>query len=372
MPNTSTEIKSGFFNSVEHDRLYDADDMCKPYDRIVTEGIFGTVNTSEKGADFNVTAGSGSVVLSSGGGLISGKWFELEADMSITVDTNTTLSNRVDAIFIHCDTSNSVRAISIEYRVGTGTNPPEIESTTAIKEFRIANLTVAPSSSGGAITVTDMRGTEECPIITTILQTLDASDYLTHFQEQFNTWWNSVQESQSDYDSWYSGVQSAWNTYYSGIQSTWDTYYQGVQSTWDAYYASIQSQFTAKLAEFDSSWTEYTAGKDSAWDTYISGKDSAWDTWFEATEAEWEALKADISGTGLTVTQESVTYDGSSTIAVANYDSSLSTVIVYINGLYGIPDTNYTLSADGVITPNAGINSGAVISYVHYRNYGGA
>ena len=47
-------IKSGFFNSLNHDRVYDADDINSIFDGIITDGVFGNI-----GKRFVVTPGSG-------------------------------------------------------------------------------------------------------------------------------------------------------------------------------------------------------------------------------------------------------------------------------------------------------------------------
>jgi hypothetical protein len=51
-------FKCGFFNSINGDRLYNAEDMNNPYSRIVSNGVFGDAESS---TDFQVYVTQGGV-----------------------------------------------------------------------------------------------------------------------------------------------------------------------------------------------------------------------------------------------------------------------------------------------------------------------
>ena len=420
MANTAYDITSGFYDSVDGDRKYFADQMNMPYKRIVSEGIFGTDNTSQKGTDFNpviTNSTDRTFTIASGMGILNGRWFEMVTTQLFTADVNNTLSDRKDSIIIAVDTATSGRKATIEYRLGSGGTPPALVNNAGHQELRICNVVVKSLSTGGGITIEDTRATSECPIIVGLLKELSADDFLTQFknifnefQQTFETFEDTFESFESSYTSWYSGVQNDWNTikttfegiesYWADIQSAWSTFYSSAQSQWSTFYSSAQSQWTTFKSEKDSDWTSfksgkdsewttfknskdsdwtsykntkntdwtsYKSGKDSDWTTYKNGKTSEWNTWFNATKEDWQEFLAQATSSfSIQLIKQHVDYT-SGTITISGYNSTKDQVVVYINGLYASVEDDYTLSSSGVITFKNTINSGAVIDIVSYR-----
>lgn len=333
MPNTTTEIRAGFFDSIDGDRKYYASDMVMPYSRLVSEGIYGRDNSDEKGSDFNPTVNTNTeVIITAGQGILNGRWFQLETDLPVTIDTNGTLSNRVDCIAICSDNTSGVRAVSIQYLLGTGSTAPTLTDTEDIKYLRICNITVAPSSSGGSLSIEDCRGTSECPIIVGLIKEISADDFLTQFRNSYNTW--------------FEGVQNQWDSYYSQTGTEWDTYFEGVKSQWDAQLLEIQNQ----------------------WNTYYSSVENQWQSKLEEVQAEWEEWMETVrSGAVFNMIQQSVEYDGSTAPTIENYNALTDQIILSINGLIARPTVEYSISSTGVVTFVNTINSGAIIDIIIFR-----
>lgn len=398
MANISYDITSGFYDSVDGDRKYFADDMNMPYKRIVSEGIFGTDNTNQKGTDFNPVITSSTdrtFTIASGMGILNGRWFEMVTTQLFTADVNNTLSDRKDSIIIAVDTATSDRKATIEYRLGSGSTPPALVNNAGHQELRICNIVVKSLSTGGGITIEDTRATSECPIIVGLLKELSADEFLTQFKNTFNefqqtfeTFEETFETFESSFASWYSGIQNDWNTIkttfdgieddFAEIQSTWSTFYSTAQSQWTAFKSEKDSDWTTFKSSKDSDWTSYKntkntdwtnykSGKDSDWTTYKNGKTSEWDTWFNETKSDWqEFLSQATSSFSIQLIKQHVDYT-SGTITITGYNNTKDQVVVYINGLYASVEDDYTLSTSGVITFKNTINSGAVIDIVSYR-----
>ena len=161
-------ITGGFFDSVNKDRLYSADQMNMPYKKIVSDGIFS--EGANGGTAFKVASGSGMTVsVAPGNALIGGKWCENEDDVSVVVSANTSEAARIDSIILRLDNSVETRAIGIVYRQG-GASAPSLESATNIKEFRLANINVAvDAASITEANIVDTRGTAECPWVSSVV-----------------------------------------------------------------------------------------------------------------------------------------------------------------------------------------------------------
>ena len=161
MADTKYAVKSGFYDSVNRDRLYSADDMNQPYKEIQTEGIdAGGFEVTPQGTP-NMT-----VNVSAGHAFLGGKWVDAAAT-TVTVPENTALYSRIDSIILQVDVNTSVRAAAIIYRTGTPSDTPvapDLINSDGISEVRLANIAVAASATAiAAAQITDKRGGTDCP-----------------------------------------------------------------------------------------------------------------------------------------------------------------------------------------------------------------
>ena len=65
------DLTCGFFNSIDGDRKYNADDMARPYHRIISNGVFSDPNGHEP-TDFKVSVATNNVdvLVQAGEGMI--------------------------------------------------------------------------------------------------------------------------------------------------------------------------------------------------------------------------------------------------------------------------------------------------------------
>ena len=101
-----------FFNSVEKDRLYNAEDISNYLKGIIGNGIMPYP------ADcLQVVAGTGmQVIVKSGIGFIDGHKLENTADYPLTVLAAEPLLNRIDRVVFYVDHTN--RKMGIKYKAG--------------------------------------------------------------------------------------------------------------------------------------------------------------------------------------------------------------------------------------------------------------
>lgn len=193
-------INGGFFDSVNKDRLYSADQMNKPYNRVITEGIFATP-AGTPSTDFQVLSANNAmnIVVKKGDGLLGNKWIENPSDQAITVSTNTSIVPRRDSIIIQVDKTQGGRICNIVYREGTAKAnpmPPDLSTNSNIVELRVANIYVAPSATYiGQDAITDLRGSSECPWITSLIKQVDTSTLFIQWQTAFQNYYNQETEA---------------------------------------------------------------------------------------------------------------------------------------------------------------------------------
>lgn len=194
-------FKCGFFDSINGDRLYSAEQMNKPYERLVSNGIFAQRSGSASN-DFQVLSnGNMTVTVKKGQGIFFNKWSELDADMIINVVTSHLTLPRIDSIVVRIDNSLNVRAGSVEYKQGTPASNPEAPSlvrTDSVYEYRLANILVEAGTTSILQTkITDTRASDECGFVTHLLQQADISATYVQWQAQFDEWFQHLRETVS-------------------------------------------------------------------------------------------------------------------------------------------------------------------------------
>lgn len=194
------QVQCGFFDSVNKDRLYSAEQMNRPYKRVITNGVFATPQGTAS-TDLQVlSAGDGmKIVVKNGEGLFADKWFENPSDLTIAVPNNTGIVPRRDSVIVQVDTRSSGRIGAIVYREGTPASspvPPNIGTVDNVKEYRIANIYVAAGATAiNQDAIVDLRGSSECPWVTSLIQQVDTSTLYAQWQTAYQKYYDDETEA---------------------------------------------------------------------------------------------------------------------------------------------------------------------------------
>ena len=240
-------LTCGFFNAIDHDRLYSAEDFSRFFDGVITDGVF-----EDFGDKFVVTAtGQGlNAAVGTGRAWFDGTWSYNDAKYVLTLDAAESALSRIDAIVLEINHTLTVRANSFKIVKGTPASSPvrpTLTDTDDVKQYALCYITLTK----GQTTLTDASiqnviGLEETPFVTSILQQTDVQ-YL--------------------YDAWDSAYQE---------------WLAGVKSTWTSFYSSAGSD-----------WTSFKTAKDSDWTSFKTAKDSDYSSWKAAKEADVQQLLED-------------------------------------------------------------------------------
>ena len=198
------EVNCGFFDSINKDRLYSADEMNRPYKRVITNGVFATP-TGTPSTDLQaLSANDGmNIIIKKGEGMFGDKWFENPADIAITVPNNTSTVPRRDSVIVQVDKRTNGRKGNIIYRTGTPNSnpmPPDLSTSNNIIEYRVANIYVAASAVYiGQDAITDLRGSSECPWVTSLVKQVDTSTLFAQWEYAYNNYFNTSTAEFNEY-----------------------------------------------------------------------------------------------------------------------------------------------------------------------------
>lgn len=190
-------VKSGFFNSMNHDRMYDADDFNSIFDGIITDGVFGNI-----GKRFQVTQTGGMTVnIGTGKARLHQIFVENDANLLLTIPQSDVLLNRIDSIVVHVDKTVNGRVGNIVVKKGVPSqNPviPLLENDGQIYEMPIANIKV--NANVNKITASDIQylvGRDTTPLITAPMQTVNVESYVGKMEGQFSDWFSNLKDNLS-------------------------------------------------------------------------------------------------------------------------------------------------------------------------------
>jgi len=215
MADQTFQVNCGFFDSVNNDRLYSAGEMNKPYKRIISNGVFATQQGTASTDLQVVSASSGmNIICKKGDGLFANRWFENTSDLTITVPNNNDVLPRRDSVIVQVDLRTAGRKGNIVYRTGTPNSspqPPAIGTVSDVTEYRIANIYVAPGATAiNNDAIVDLRGSSECPWITSLIQQVDTSTLYTQWQAAYQNYYN---QSTQTFNNYLSTKQAQFNAF---------------------------------------------------------------------------------------------------------------------------------------------------------------
>ena len=191
-------VTYGFFNSLDSDRLYNADQMSNYFKGLITNGVYETVDDA-----MIVKATTGMVVtVGKGRAIIDCKWINIDALVELTLSAAHVTLNRYSAICVHLDVSNRLmEIISIDGTNATTPTKPVPENTSTDKYLVLAYVYVGAGVT--AITqanITDTRGQSVCGWVTGLIEQVDTSELFLQWQNAFETYYANMTVQ---FDDWF-------------------------------------------------------------------------------------------------------------------------------------------------------------------------
>lgn len=191
-------ISYGYFNSINEDRVYNADDMSKYFDGLITNGVYESV-----GSGLQVYAASGmDVVVMSGRAIIDCKWLSNDSALVLSVTGSHVTLNRWTAIVVRLDKSNRLMEIdTVDGTPATTPTQPTMTNTSTVKEICLAMVYVAAGATEiSQADITDMRASSLCGWITGLIEQVNTSTLFVQWQTAYENYYEEMTEG---FDEWF-------------------------------------------------------------------------------------------------------------------------------------------------------------------------
>ena len=196
---------SGFFNSVNGDRLYNADQLSRIFEGLITDGVYESVANK-----LAVQPNSGMTIqIATGRGWFGGHWVNNDSEYTLTLTDSDVILSRYVAVVIKVDDTDAVRDAVPYLKYGEfATNPikPTMTRTETVKEYWLAYIYVgAGVSEITASAIEDTRADESlCGWVTGLITQISTAtlfaqydaifkEFMTAETTGFNEWFNGLQ-----------------------------------------------------------------------------------------------------------------------------------------------------------------------------------
>lgn len=190
-------LTSGFYDSLNGDRKYNAFQMSSIFDGIIKDGVYAGVGTG-----FAVTVQSGmEVAIDSGRAWFNHTWTYNNSKYTLTLEAADTLRDRIDAVVLEVNSKNSVRANSFKVVKGTpATNParPSLTKSGNVFQYALAYILVkAKATELSQADVSYVVGTGETPYVTGVMETVGVAAQVAQWNAEFNEWFENLKSQLS-------------------------------------------------------------------------------------------------------------------------------------------------------------------------------
>ena len=184
----------GFFNSINADRRYNADQMSAYFKGLISRGVL-----QDYGDGFRVTAYSGlSVSIGTGRAYFSdGRWLENDAAVTLTLSAANVTNPRIDRIVLRKDSTSAARACSVVIKTGTpAASPvaPGLTNADGIEEISLAQIRIGANvTTVTTANITDERPNENvCGFVTGLIKQIETAALFAQYQAAWDNWFTAV------------------------------------------------------------------------------------------------------------------------------------------------------------------------------------
>ena len=196
---------SGFFNSVNGDRLYNADQMSKLFEGLITDGVYESVANK-----LAVQPNSGMTIqIATGRGWFDKRWVNNDSEYTLTVADSDVILSRYVAVVIKVDSTDSVRDAVPYLKYGEfATDPvkPTMTRTETLKEYCLAYIYVgAGVTEIKASAIEDTRADEAlCGWVTGLITQLNTATLFAQYDAIFNEFMTA---ETTGFNEWFENLQ---------------------------------------------------------------------------------------------------------------------------------------------------------------------
>jgi len=245
-------VSSGFFNSLNGDRKYNAAQMSAIFDGLIIDGVFASIGTA-----FAVKAAGGLTVnVGIGKAWFDHTWTVNDSILPMTAPEAEVLLDRIDAVVLEVNGTESVRENTIKFVKGNPSSAPSRPTLTNEGNVHQYPLCYIYRKYGTAVInqadITPMVGTESTPFVTGILQAISLDELLGKWQDELDRFTDArskevddwIAQEESDFTAWFNKMKADLQQ----EQTVLDQWIASEQADFLAWYNQMKDQLSGDVA----------------------------------------------------------------------------------------------------------------------------
>lgn len=245
-------VSSGFFNSLNGDRKYNAAQMSAIFDGLIIDGVFASIGTA-----FAVKAAGGLTVnVGVGKAWFDHTWTVNDSILPMTAPEAEVLLDRIDAVVLEVNGMESIRENTIKFVKGNPSSAPSRPTLTNEGNVHQYPLCYIYRKYGTAVInqadITPMVGTESTPFVTGILQTISLDELLGKWQDELDRFTDArsqevddwIAQEESDFTAWFNKMKADLQQ----EQTVLDQWIASEQADFLAWYNQMKDQLSGDVA----------------------------------------------------------------------------------------------------------------------------
>lgn len=247
-------FRSGFWNSIDGDRTYSAEDMAIPFEGVITDGVFANWGDAFK----PTVTDTSTVTIGSGKAWLFHKWIINDAVYQMSINVSNYASSteaRTIVVCLNLKTKSYWRSaeFAVEEQRNYGSYPDMLNRITdRSRQYTLPLFAInfaAGDSSIQQSNVTNLIGTQWCPYVTAPVQTVTVDDIRAKWDASYGVLMNDVVgNARTKANEAENNFEASFNTWFATLKNQLDTNQA----------ANLQNQITSlthKLDQFVSTGT---------------------------------------------------------------------------------------------------------------------
>lgn len=273
-------LSCGFYNSLDHDRKYNAEQFGSIFDGVIHDGVYmnigGTMMVKATGADMTVN-------IQTGRAWFNHTWTLNDTIYPIILPDAEQMLSKIVAIVLEINNETNVRTNSFKTIVGTpaSQNPqrPILVNTESIHQYPLAYVLIKPGVEViKQEDITNMVGTSACPFVTSVAASMNVDELIAKWENQWNNWFRQDQVD--------------WNAFVTRVNTEFDTFLGDQLARMNALVTASGQRIDEFIDDSEDQYTDLFSGLEAAANQYFNDSTTAWNSWFQHYQDELSASQA--------------------------------------------------------------------------------
>lgn len=241
-------LSFGFYNSINHDRQYDAIQFGQIFDGIIKDGVY---ETYKKALIVKASSTVGYVVVQPGRAWFNHTWSYNDADLPIKVLDSEVVLDRIDALVLDINSEREERTNSFQWIKGTPSSgtpakPTNFANTDTHHQYPICF--VYRHSDSDVVKQDDIEnavGTSLCPFVTGVIEGLNINDLVLQWSAQFSTFMTT---NTTNFNTWMHNTESDFFTWMENEKADFAAFISHNNTAWTNWFSHIQTELDGDVA----------------------------------------------------------------------------------------------------------------------------